>query len=140
LTEAAGVYTLAFFTLDDAGTETAVALDTADLDIDLAVLYRFKFEDQPEAGEIATLNIKDDPITVAPIIVEPFTITTDNTFPALAKTPTNAGEVIVHLQGRQHHEAHGAFTLAGTTVTRVPGTAGYNALAGYKGYYEYRAF
>lgn len=139
LAEAAGAYTLEYYTLDDAGVEAPYTFAAAEA-IDFCFGYRFKFEDMPDNVQTFGLSLNDDPAGAAPIQRDVLTVSAINTLSALTKTPLDLTNVIVYVNGVANYQPHLHFTVVGTAVTRDPAEAWYNLLPGYDIMVEYTAY
>ena len=126
ITEAAGVYTLSYYSLV-AGVETAFAMPAQT--IDFTASYRYTFTQKPTDSEllISSTYIGEDPAsTGGRKIMHTIAVTALNTVSPLLFTPLNTTVQLI-IQGHSEDEIPGgAFTVAGTTVTWVPATAGYD--------------
>ena len=126
VTEAAGVYTLSYYSLI-AGVETAFSMPAQT--IDFLFPYRFTFTQFPSDAAIRVQDtfVGEDPAsTGGRKIMQVVTVTALNTVSALGFTPI-ANTVQLVIQGHAEDQlAGGAFTVAGTVITWVPATAGYD--------------
>lgn len=110
LTEAAGVYTLTYYTLADTGVETAYSFAGA-TSIDVEFSYRFDFARLPSDAIIAigTRNIAQDPGNEAGRQYrERLTVTGTNAINALTKAPVDAGSVVLFVNGVSYDSFGGA--------------------------------
>lgn len=110
ITESNGVYTLAFFTVSDTGTETTYSFPAA-TPIDVEFNYRFDFWRVPADAIVATTvrSIGNDPATTAPRrFSERLTIGTANAIPNLGRTPTSAAEVELIVNGLSYDSFGGS--------------------------------
>jgi hypothetical protein len=127
LTEASGVYTLTYFAVV-AGVETAYTMP-ASTSIDFEFAYRYSFLNYPSTGAIGiqARRVSEDSGSGAgkPFAEKP-TVTALNVLAALTKTPISVSILEVVVNGKSHDSFSGDFTLAGKTITWVPGTAGYS--------------
>ncbi|MBW4596202.1 MAG: hypothetical protein KME46_25690 [Brasilonema angustatum HA4187-MV1] len=132
LTEAAGVYTLTYYTLTDAGTETAYSFSSA-TNIDFKFNYRFDFVRYP-TDAITSMSVQViDPITGNPVTAKWFTeklaVTAINTISNLAKTPTSGTNIFL-IVNEAHHNAFGGssadFTISGKAIAWSSTNAGYS--------------
>jgi hypothetical protein len=125
LTEAAGAYTLSYFT-NVAGVETAFVMTAGNIDFEFE--YRFEISELPEdfAVGIKSRRVKDDVAggSGAPYS-EILTPTALNTLPALAKTPIGISTLKLFVNGDVLNSQLGEFTLAAKTITLVPASVGY---------------
>ncbi|MBD2090211.1 hypothetical protein H6F67_10140 [Microcoleus sp. FACHB-1515] len=127
LTESNGVYTLAFFTVSDAGTETAYSFPAA-TPIDVEFNYRFDFWRIPADAIVATTvrSMGNDPTTTAARrFSERLTIGTANTIPNLSKTPTSAADVELIVNGLSYDSfgGSGAFFSVNTDTKAIAWSA-----------------
>lgn len=131
ITEAAGVYTLSFFTLVN-GTETAYTFAATNIDIDLP--YRFDAARLPADFAIA-LNarvISQDPRgggAVALPVVEQLAVTATNTVSALTKTPNNNTLLRLVVNGETYFTLGGGsakFSVTGKAITWSAANSGFN--------------
>lgn len=146
LTESGGVYTLTYFTITDAGTETAHTFGAATA-IDFKFFYRFDFSRYP-ADAIQTTSVSIvDPVTNLSTAANWFgeKLTVVNTSGVLTvtltKTPTTATEVYLLVNGQKIDAFGGAsarISVSGKVVTWSTTNAGYaidttdNIVAWYK--------
>jgi hypothetical protein len=133
VTEAGGVYTLSFFTLES-GTETDYSFPSA-ADIDVEFNYRFDFARLPTDALIAigTRNISQDPATAIgqKTFREQLTVTATNAVSDLTKTPVNATAIELIVNGQEVDSFGGsnaAFTvnLSTKAVSWSATNAGFN--------------
>lgn len=104
LTEAGGVYTLSYYTLSNAGIETAYSFSSA-TNIDFEFNYRFDFARFPTDGAISITarNISNDPGSTGGMLQrEQLTPTAQNTLPNLTKTPISASGVSLIINGIEY--------------------------------------
>ena len=120
LTEAAGVYTLTYFSIQS-GTETSV--DISKVTLDLTINYNYSFKNLPNDVyvRIKATFVGEDPDKAAgrSIRNEKLTVTGTNTFaaPTLAYTPI-ANSVAIAVNGKVETEgASEAFTRSGKDLT-----------------------
>jgi hypothetical protein len=131
LTEAAGVYTLTYYTLPDSGTETAYTF-SGSTSVDFEVNYRFDFDRFPADGAIAisTRNVSQDPASNGGgLYSEKLTVTAQNTIAALAKTPTNTGNVELIINEVSYNTFGGGsahFSVTGKTISWSASNSGFN--------------
>lgn len=110
LTESNGAYTLSFFTLSDAGVETAYSFP-ASTPIDVEFVYRFDFWRLPADAIIGvtTRSIGNDPATIAARPnPERLVATATNTLPTLSKRPISAADVQLIVNGLSYDSFGGA--------------------------------
>ena len=127
LTEAAGVYTLSYFTLPNSGTETAYTFPAA-ATIDFEFNYRFELHQLPTDAIIATIarNISQDPSSAAwTLFGESISVTATNTLANLTKTPTAQSTVELIVNSTQQEPGFD-FTISGKAITSVPASAGFS--------------
>ena len=125
LTEAAGVYTLEFYYLDDAGTEVAATVDETDLCFCVPYIYPFH-----EWNPLKEAAFADDASGGGCTVCEQLTVTADNTLSTISGIPLTAGSVQVFVNGV--HIFPPAFAVSGAnnqTVTLDPTVLGYDVLA-----------
>ncbi|NJR38530.1 MAG: hypothetical protein HC781_06385 [Leptolyngbyaceae cyanobacterium CSU_1_4] len=133
LSEAGGIYTLSFLTLPDTGTETAHSFASA-ATIDVEFNYRFDFNRLPSDAIIAigTRNINQDSAVGgggSKLFRERLTIATQNTVPVLAKTPDQAYNLVLIINGLEYSTLGGGsapMSVSGKTVTWSASNAGFN--------------
>jgi hypothetical protein len=128
LTEAAGVYTLTYYT-QVAGVETAYTFPAVAGSIDFEFSYNFDFDRIPVDAMtgIQTRNVSEDPAGGGALVFrEALTPTGVNTIPAATKTPISAARSQLIVNGKTESSFSGAFTVAAKVFTWVPGSAGYN--------------
>ncbi|MHA2404788.1 MAG: hypothetical protein ACXADH_17460, partial [Candidatus Kariarchaeaceae archaeon] len=118
LTEAAGVYTLSYYSLQS-GVETAYSLTSTA--IDFYVNYNYLFKNIPNDANIRlrAVPVGEDPGSQSgrPIRNEQVTVTATNTLSDLAKTPID-NSVALYVNGKAEHEgASAAFTRVGKALT-----------------------
>lgn len=125
LTEASGVYTLNYFTLQG-GVETAHAF-AATINIDFLIPYRFDFARLPLDALLAVpaTNVSDDATAgAAPkSYTEQLIPTATNTLPVLTRTPDTIANLILYINGIEYDSFGGAaarFSLATRTITWNP--------------------
>ena len=127
ITEAAGVYTLSFYSLV-AGVETAYTFGTT-TNIDFEFSYRFDFYRLPTDAlvAIASRNVADDVNTRGGVFkMEVVTVTAQNTLQALSKTPI-ANTLKLQVRGKTEHcLSGGAVSAIGKTMNWSTVNAGYN--------------
>lgn len=125
ITEAAGVYTLSYFSVV-AGVETATTLDSA-YTLDFEFPYQFTFVTYPREAAVAikARNVSDDPKSAAKPFYETVAVTATNTLAALTATPVDLTQVKMTVNGQTLY-APLHFTVVGTAVTVNAGTIGYN--------------
>ena len=127
LTEAAGVYTLSYFSIQS-GVETAVTL--ASTSIDFFVNYNYLFKNLPN-DILVRVNgtvVGEDPANQSgrPIRNEKITVTATNTLANLAKTPI-ANSIALYVNGKEEPNGAGeSFTVAGKALTWIPANADYD--------------
>jgi hypothetical protein len=131
LTEAAGVYTVTFFTSVN-GTETAYSFGSANA-IDIDFNYRYDAARLPADYAIAipTKIISQDPKVsgAGTFSLELLTVTATNTLAALAKTPSVPATVRLYVNGQIITSLGGAsakFSISGKTITWNATNAGYS--------------
>jgi hypothetical protein len=129
LTEAAGVYTLSFFTFTNAGVETAYTMTPATT-INYEIAYRFDFARFPVDGAIGvmTRNVEQDINVAATILfVEPIAVTAVNTLAPLTRTPIDdvGLKLIVNGHDQFPSGATPEFTRAALALTWSPANAGF---------------
>jgi hypothetical protein len=128
LTEAAGVYTLALFSLV-AGVETSVT--PAAQNIDFQFSYNFDFDKLPITALVSasTKHVGDDPAgSGTKLRAQTLTPTGLNTFPALGvayNSGASGGIFELRVNGQDLVPADG-FAVAGTTVTWTAATTGFD--------------
>jgi hypothetical protein len=129
LTEAAGVYTLSYFSLV-AGVETAVTLPAST--IDFWVNYNYSFDKMPNdiLVRVNGVMVGEDQSSLSgrSIRNEKLTITGLNTFasPTTAKTPID-NSISIYVNGKSETEgASEAFTRSGKVLTWSATNAGYD--------------
>ncbi len=101
LTEAAGVYTLNYFTLPDSGTEVGYTFSSSRL-IDFEFNYRFDFRRFPSDGfiNIQTRNVSQDvALFTGNLFAELITVTALNTLTNLSKTPAFSTTLFLFVNG-----------------------------------------
>lgn len=118
LTEAAGVYTLSYFSIQS-GTETAVSLSSTA--IDFYVAYNYLFKDLPNDAliRVRAVSVGEDPSGAGGRTIrnEKVTVTALNTLANLAKTPID-NTVALYVNGKAEAEgASEAFTRVGKVLT-----------------------
>jgi hypothetical protein len=118
LTEAAGVYTLSYYSIQS-GTETAVTLSATT--IDFFVSYNYSFKNLPNDAliRVNSVVVGEDPSGAGgrPIRNEKITVTALNTLANLAKTPID-NTVALYVNGKAEAEgASEAFTRVGKVLT-----------------------
>ena len=130
LTEAAGVYTLTYFSLI-AGTETPYTGFSA-TGIDFYFIYQFDAYRFPRNSGTALSGkvIQQDPSGSAGSTnrIEKVTVTALNTLAALSFAPTATTNIILHVNGKSENAFGGgnaAFSVSGTAVTWSAANAGY---------------
>lgn len=133
LTEAAGVYTLTYFSLIN-GTETAYSFGSATA-IDFYFVYQFDLARMPRNSGIS-INarlIQQDPSGVGGSgsvnKEERLTVTALNTLSALTIAPTNGTSIRLFVNGKMESPRGGAsasFSVSGTTITWSAANARYN--------------
>jgi hypothetical protein len=125
LTEAAGVYTVTYFTLV-AGVETAYNMPATNIDFEF--FYRFDFERLPAdfATGVSARVVSDDPTGGSIPVEELRTVTALNTLQALSFAPAPANSLVLVVNHLEYSPLDGAFTVTGTAVTWIPGVAGFN--------------
>ncbi|BAS55344.1 putative for curly fiber subunit based on high copy number in virion [Leptolyngbya boryana NIES-2135] len=134
LTQASGVYTLSFYTLENNGTETAYSFGSS-TPIDIEFNYRFDFRRLPADAIIGipTRNISEDPTTPTgqTLFREKLNVTGTNTIDPLSKTPVNATAIFL-IVNQTTLDAFGGSTaafavnLSTKEVTWNPANAGYD--------------
>jgi|GEM_PF-1993240 len=110
LTESAGVYTLSFFVLSDAGVESAYSFPTA-TSIDFEFVYRYDFARWPSdaAVGVTTRNVGNDPAAFAATFTrELLTPTGTNVLPNVSKPPVNASTFVLVVNGLNYDTFGGA--------------------------------
>jgi hypothetical protein len=126
LTEAAGVYTLSYYTLV-AGTETAFTMTAGNIDADFP--YRYSFLNYPADQAIGyglTRNVSQDSGALGATI-ETLTPTALNTLPALSATPKSGSILKLYVNGQMVDSAAGSgLTYSGTAVTWTAATVGFS--------------
>lgn len=127
ITETGGAYTISYFYLDAAGTETAYTFP-ASTPIDFVFNYRYTFRNYPaDAGvSIQSTNINQDPKTVGTKIqIDLLTVTATDTLSNLTQTPTAASELRLLVNGAWYHSgANQPVGLTGSTPTWNPSAFG----------------
>jgi hypothetical protein len=125
ITEAAGVYTLTYYVLV-AGVETAHTLAATSIDFEFS--YQFNFADLPAnfATGVTARNVVEDAGGGALFEVQTVTPTALNTLPTLSFAPNPANSLVLEVNGQSCRSSAGFFSLAGTTITWTPATAGFN--------------
>lgn len=126
LSEAAGVYTLSYFTLPNSGTETAYTFPAA-TNIDFEFNYRFDLHQLPADAIIgmSSRNISDDAGAAGGTLFgEVLAVTATNTLAALAKTPVSQSTVQLLVNSTQQEPGFD-FTISGKAITWVPASAGF---------------
>lgn len=118
LTEAAGVYTLTYYTIQS-GVETNVTLPATNIDFE--VRYNYSFKDFPFDAliRVESIVVGEDPAGTGgkPIKNEVVTITALNTIANLSKTPI-AGSLTIDVNGKTEHTGgSGAISVIGKAVT-----------------------
>ncbi len=118
LTEAAGVYTLSYYSIQS-GTETAVSISSTA--IDFYVNYNYLFKNIPNDANIRlrAVPVGEDPGSQSgrPIRNEQVTVSALNTLADLAKTPID-NSLALYVNGKAEHEgASAAFTRVGKVLT-----------------------
>jgi hypothetical protein len=130
LTEAAGVYTLSFFTLSDAGVESAHSFAAA-TSIDFEFGYRYDFARWPSDAVIGvtTRNVGNDPAgATATAMREALTPTGANTLPALSRTPINTSTFELIVNGLSYDTFGGASAMVSVDLnTRAVSWSATNA-------------
>lgn len=127
ITEAAGVYTLSYYSLV-AGVETAYSF-SAPTDIDFEFSYRYEFKDLPTDAIITTKarNINDDiPGTTGTLIIIILTIPGLNTIGNIGQTGIDLNTVNFFVNGQAIKNGQGISTTTAGVVTVTPGTLGYD--------------
>jgi hypothetical protein len=124
VTEAAGTYTLGYFSLV-AGTETAFTLPATSIDFEF--FYRFDFASLPAdfATGVQARNVTDDVGQGALHVEELRNPTALNTIGALSFTPNPLASLVLVVNGKEESNLDGSFSVIGTAVTWIPATAGY---------------
>lgn len=124
MTEVAGVYTISYFYLDNAGVETAHTFSSS-TPIDFIFNYRYTFTNFPSDAVVSvqSTQINQDPKTVGTKIQqEQLTVTATNTLSALTQTPTAAIELKLLINGVWYHSGGGQpVGLSGNIPTWTPG-------------------
>lgn len=126
LTEAAGVYTLSYYSIQS-GTETSV--DIGSVNIDFFVNYSYSFKNLP-VNVLTRVNstlVGEDPDNQSgrPIRNEKVTVTATNTLANLAYTPI-ANSLAIYVNGKAEAEgASEAFTRSGKVLTWSAANAEY---------------
>jgi hypothetical protein len=126
LSEAAGVYTLSYFTLPNTGTETAYTFPAAAI-VDFEFNYRFDFHQLPADAIVAIVsrNISDDAGAAGGTLFgEVVAVTATNTLAVLTKTPVSQSTVQLIVNSAQQEPGFD-FTIAAKTITWVPASAGF---------------
>jgi hypothetical protein len=128
LTEAAGVYTLNYYT-NVAGVETAYTFGSA-TNIDFNALYLYTFEKFPRDGITGTSvrHVADDPKSSGSIKTEKLTISGANAFSAMATAPDTAQPMALFINGQMLSslESSPAFSVTGTAITFNSTNAGFS--------------
>lgn len=130
LTESGGVYTLTYYKLV-AGVETAHSFGGA-TSIDFEFGYCFSFENFPYdalVGQRSRLVYQDPQVAAsgARMWIEIRTPTAQDTIPDLTKTPTDADQVFLFINGQMHDsQSGGSFTIATRAITWNAANAGFN--------------
>jgi hypothetical protein len=130
LTEVSGVYTLTYYTLPTAGTETAYSFGTS-TPIDFEFGYRFDFDRFPVDGIIATStrNVSQDPaVSGGRIFRERLSPSAQNTIPAVSKTPVDTATFALFVNG-VHYDTFGsgAAVVGINTTTKAVSWSAANA-------------
>lgn len=125
LTEAAGVYTLSFFTLVT-GVETAYTFG-ANTNIDYEFVYQYDFANLPAdvIVRFPQVAINNDPERGGIQVQEQLTVTATNTISNLTFTPKNVNQVLFFVN-RTIVTTLDGITVAGQSVTVTPVTLGYS--------------
>ena len=125
ITEAAGVYTLTYFTLV-AGVETSTTVSSTNIDFEFT--YRFDFERLPAtfATGVTGRNVVDDPSGGAIDVEEARNPTALNTIAALSFAPSPTNSLVLIVNHLEYTPLDGSFSVSGTAVTWIPGVAGFN--------------
>lgn len=125
LTEAAGVYTLSFYTLV-AGVETAYTFG-ANTPIDYQFAYQYDFANLPSdvIVKFPQVAINNDPERGGILVQELLTITATNTINNLTFAPKNVNQVLFFVN-RTIVTTLDGITVAGQAITVTPATLGYD--------------
>jgi hypothetical protein len=118
LTEAAGVYTLSYYSLQS-GVETAYSFTSTSIDFYLNYNYLFKNIPNDANIRLRAVPVGEDPSSQSgrPIRNERVTVSALNTLANLAKTPID-NTVALYVNGKAEHEgASAAFTRVGKVLT-----------------------
>jgi hypothetical protein len=131
ITEAAGVYTLSYFSLIG-GVETAYTFSST-INIDFYFAYRFDAARLPKNALIAIGSrvIQQDPSSSGGAVNrhEKLTITALNTLSALAQAPSSPTNILLFINGKVENPFGGGsavFSVSGTAITWSAANAGYN--------------
>lgn len=101
ITESGGIYTLTYYTLSNAGSETSYSF-SGSTSIDFEFPYRFDFARYPTDGAIGVRarNVSDDPAgTSGQAFAEQLTVTATNTVSNVSKTPASATSFTLEVNG-----------------------------------------
>ena len=127
LTQAAGIYTLSYFSII-AGVETSYVLPATP--IDFYVSYNYLAKDFPYDANIrvTAVQVGEDPSgkTGRTIRNEKVTVTATNTLADIARTPL-INSISLYVRGKSETEgASESFTISGKTITWIPAQAEYD--------------